>query len=58
MRNMELIKWIKLWKSKSQIILNWLIYRKYGAQLGEFTNMSFVVFGALRVNFEPVAEIL
>ena len=45
MRNKELIKWMKLWKLKSQILPNCLC-RKYGAQLGEFTNMSFVVFGA------------
>ena len=44
MRNTELIKWIKLWKLKSQTLPNYL-YRKYGAQLGEFTNTSFVVLG-------------
>ena len=48
MRNKELIKWIKLWKLKSQILPNCL-YRKYGTQLGEFTNTSFVVLGAERV---------
>ena len=45
MRNKEFIKWIKLWKLKSQILPNFL-YRKYGTKLGEFTNTSFVVFGA------------
>ena len=45
MRSKELIKWIKLWKLKSQILPNCL-YRKYEAQLGEFINTSFVVFGA------------
>ena len=44
MRNKELIKWIKLWKLKSQILPN-CSYRNYGVQLGEFTNTSFVVFG-------------
>ena len=50
MRNLELIKWNKLWKLKSQILPNCL-NRKYGAQLGELTNTSFVVFGAERVKF-------
>ena len=45
MRNLELIKWNKLWKPKSQILPN-CSYRKYKAQLGEFTNTLFVVFGA------------
>ena len=48
MRNEELVKWNKLWKLKSQILPNCL-HRKYGTQLGEFTNTSFVVFGAERV---------
>ena len=42
MRNKELIKWNKLWKLKSQILPNYL-YKKYGAQLGEYTNTSFAV---------------
>ena len=44
MRNKELIKWVKLWKLKNQILPNYL-YRKYGAQLGELTNMSIVALG-------------
>ena len=48
MRNKELIKWIKLLKLKIQILPN-CFHRKYGAQLGEFTNTSFVVFEAERV---------
>ena len=49
MRNMEWIKWIKLWKLKNQILPNCLS-RKYGTQLGEFNNTSFVVLVAQRVN--------
>ena len=47
MRNRELIKWIKMWKLKSQILRNCL-YKKYGAQLIKFTNTSFVVFVGLK----------
>ena len=49
MRNKELVKWIKLRKLKSQILPS-CFYRKYGSQLGEFTNASFAVFEAERVN--------